>query len=40
MTVGAAAFGDSCGDHRGHRGFDFAGTDLLDSDFARMNRSW
>lgn len=40
MTVGAAAFGDSCGDHRGQREFDFVRTGWLDSDFARMNRSW
>lgn len=40
MTVGAAALGDSCGYHKGHREFDFVKTGLLDSDFARMNRSW
>lgn len=40
MTVGAAAFGDSCVDHRGHEEFAFVWTGLRDSDFARLNRSW
>lgn len=40
MTVIAAALGDSCVDHWGHREFDFVWTVSLDSDFACSGRFW